>query len=90
GEGVSELLATTVDLAGNSGSTGLVNQRHAPLLQEALEAIGEAEAALASEAPYDVATVGMRSAVRALGEITGETASPDIVARVFQDFCIGK
>ncbi|MGE0002456.1 MAG: tRNA uridine-5-carboxymethylaminomethyl(34) synthesis GTPase MnmE, partial [Fimbriimonadaceae bacterium] len=49
GEGVSELLATTVDLAGNSGSTGLVNQRHAPLLQEALEAIGEAEAALASE-----------------------------------------
>lgn len=90
GAGILALLTATVALAGSQGADGLVNRRHVPLLEEAASAVREARHALVSEAPYDLATVCMRSAVRALGEITGETASPDIVARVFRDFCVGK
>jgi tRNA modification GTPase len=40
--------------------------------------------------PDDLAAVGLGSAIRILGEITGETTPPDVLTRIFQDFCIGK
>jgi tRNA modification GTPase len=43
-----------------------------------------------ADTPVDLAVVDLRAAARALGEITGETATPDVIERVFHDFCIGK
>jgi tRNA modification GTPase len=89
GEGLAELLAMlSTDL--QDRETPLVNQRHGPLLAEALGALAEVRDALTQHVPDDLAAVGLRAAVRALGEITGETAPPDIIERVFHDFCIGK
>ena len=39
---------------------------------------------------YDLAAVDLQAAIRTLGEITGETTPPDVIDRVFHDFCIGK
>ena len=92
GEGIENLLRQLGEelWARRESLTPVVNQRHAPLLAEAQAALQEVRTVFSSNVPDDVATIGLRSAVRALGEVTGETAPPDIIERVFQDFCIGK
>ncbi|MCW5942030.1 MAG: tRNA uridine-5-carboxymethylaminomethyl(34) synthesis GTPase MnmE [Fimbriimonadaceae bacterium] len=67
-----------------------VNARHAKCLDEAKNALAEATRTLAKPVPDDMVTVSLQRAYAALGEITGETASPDLIERVFRDFCVGK
>jgi tRNA modification GTPase len=40
--------------------------------------------------PIELAAIEIQDAVNALGEITGQTANPDILDQVFSQFCIGK
>lgn len=40
--------------------------------------------------PLDLLSVTVQSAWEILGEITGETASEEIVAEIFAKFCVGK
>ena len=67
----------------------MVNLRHARIVQEACEQIGEALQAAVTQ-PLELATIGLREAWVKLGEITGETASDELLERVFSEFCIGK
>lgn len=66
-----------------------VNSRHAAELEHALQALPEA-AALLAEQNWDLAAIPLRSAVEALGRVTGEYADPDILEKIFTRFCIGK
>ena len=68
----------------------LINRRHAPLLEEAKRSIVRAIGTLGSDVPTDLAAVDLQAAIRALGEVTGETTPPDVLERIFADFCIGK
>jgi tRNA modification GTPase len=68
----------------------LVNARHLPLLEQAKVALLDVIASLESPVPDDLAAVGLQQAARVLGEVTGETASADVVERIFWDFCLGK
>ncbi|MCW5939241.1 MAG: tRNA uridine-5-carboxymethylaminomethyl(34) synthesis GTPase MnmE [Fimbriimonadaceae bacterium] len=79
-------------LSGWIGETdgGLVNERHVSLLEQASEAARHARDTLFQPVPHDLAAVALRQAVRLLGEVTGETTPPDVIERVFRDFCIGK
>lgn len=91
GEGVPEVIAALNGLVSAlSRDSGLVNRRHAEQLREAKSALGRAVETLHSELPTDLAAVDLQSAIRSLGEITGETASSDVIERIFRDFCIGK
>ena len=73
------------------GSSLLVTKaRHKGLLEKARAEIDEAGRALKRGEAPEFAEVSLRSAWNALGEVTGETATEDIIDRVFEEFCVGK
>ncbi|MBX3096451.1 MAG: tRNA uridine-5-carboxymethylaminomethyl(34) synthesis GTPase MnmE [Fimbriimonadaceae bacterium] len=91
GEGLSALAETVTQVfEGDRGDSFPINRRHADCLEAADNALAEVERDLTQEVPDDLLAVGLASAVRSLGEITGETTPPDVIDRIFADFCIGK
>ncbi len=89
-KGLNELLKATSERVRPGEASALVNSRHAPLLRDALQSLEQAMTTLSSPFPSDLVAVDLQGAIRTLGEITGETASPDVIDRIFRDFCIGK
>lgn len=76
-------------MSGNSGAV-ITNMRHKQALLAAREALYCAADAIQSGMPADIASIDMNEAISALGEITGETVSDDIVNEIFHHFCVGK
>jgi tRNA modification GTPase len=68
----------------------VTNVRHTDLLSRAATEIGAAADLLAETGDIDLAEINIRLAYERLGEITGETASDDVLDRVFSRFCVGK
>lgn len=66
------------------------NPRHKEILGRVEAHLGDALASFRSGLPADCTTSDLRSAVDALGEITGETATEDLLETIFSNFCIGK
>jgi tRNA modification GTPase len=40
--------------------------------------------------PVDLVSIDIKAALEALGEITGDNITEEIIDRIFHDFCIGK
>jgi tRNA modification GTPase len=66
------------------------NVRHLRALESARDSLKEAEITVENQLAPDFISIDLRAALDALGQITGETATEDIIHRIFQDFCIGK
>jgi tRNA modification GTPase len=66
-----------------------VSARHRHLLEEALDA-QKTLSSLLLEHDWELAAVQLRTAIAALGTITGEDADPDVLDDIFSRFCIGK
>ncbi len=64
--------------------------RHQAVLEEAHGALREARQAATEDLPADFVCIGLRAALNALGELTGESATEDLLDRIFGEFCIGK
>ena len=94
GEGKEALLTAIASLAGadqlNPSEGILANERQRVNVSEALQAVKDASAALASGLTYDAVTVTLEDAVTALMEMTGEKTSDEVIDRVFHHFCVGK
>jgi tRNA modification GTPase len=88
--GLPELVASAQARFETNEELPAVNLRHRELLAESATALESAVSTLASDHPDDLVSVSLQEAVRSLGEITGETATPDVVSRIFREFCIGK
>lgn len=87
--GLAELIASVNPFFDRApGPT--VSPRVADLLKRAATEVEEARAHLRTDAPDDLLSVLLSEIVATLGEVTGETASPDMVAQIFRDFCVGK
>jgi tRNA modification GTPase len=67
-----------------------VNARHADALHRSLAALERAAAAAVRSGPLDMLATDLREALSALGEITGETVTEEILDHIFSTFCIGK
>lgn len=70
-----------------SGTT-ITNSRHAQALTHVLASLSDALCTLDSD--LDCASIDLRRALHALGEITGETLDEAIIDRIFEKFCLGK
>jgi tRNA modification GTPase len=64
--------------------------RHRDALERARVALVEARSALADGLPADCLCTDLRACVQALGEITGESVTADVLEQIFSRFCIGK
>ena len=94
-EGLDELKEVVLDkaLGGEilqSDGILVTSVRHKEALARALERVRTARATLSAGLPADFVTIDLRAALDALGEITGQTVAPDMLDRVFSNFCIGK
>ncbi len=93
GEGIEELKERIYGRAVQGGAgEGVVitNERHSALLKKASGHLGDALAALGAGMDMDCVTIDLNLAWSALGEITGNTVSEDIIDRIFSKFCLGK
>lgn len=68
----------------------LTNRRHAEAASQAAEGLSSAIDALTVDDGMDLAAVGLRYALDGLGQITGETATEDVIEQIFARFCVGK
>ena len=59
-------------------------------LQRAYRALNEALDLAQREVPLDIVAVELGEALDALGTLTGEVASSDILEQIFSGFCVGK
>ena len=76
--------------APKENGTLLTNARQADAVQRALASVRAAKDALLSGMTPDVVLTEAEQAMTALGELTGRTAREDMVARIFERFCVGK
>lgn len=64
--------------------------RHRHALQSALDHVQNAFQTIEQAMPADFLSIDVRGALTALGEVTGQTATDDIINEIFSRFCIGK
>ena len=92
GKGLSELkkLISNSCVGENAADKAfIIEERHFAALKKALYALESAENAININT-LDIISVDLKDAWDALGEITGETASEEIISTVFAKFCVGK
>ena len=73
-----------------SDRTSVTNTRHIALIESAFASIEHAIEALEMKEPLDIIEIDVKDAYDEIGEITGETATDDIINEVFSRFCLGK
>lgn len=64
--------------------------RHLDALRRGQEHVEAALASIDEHVPAAFVAVDLHAALSTLGEITGETASEDLLDEIFRNFCIGK
>ena len=93
GEGIGRLRERIKALAGYEPRTEglfMARRRHLAALDEALVSLEAAERASDEGLGTELVAEDLRLAQRALGEITGEFSTDDLLGEIFATFCIGK
>ncbi len=74
-----------------SGSEIMIDSlRQKELLERAWEALKNVRLSLDNNVSLDAVALDLREGLDALGEITGEVSSEDILNNIFSGFCVGK
>ena len=74
----------------NSESLIISNSRHKQALYRALESCDTALNKVNANEYLDLISIYITSAMKALGEITGDELEEDLLNKIFSEFCVGK
>ena len=77
-------------LENTASATIVTNVRHARALETAAAHLAAVQAGLDTSRGTELLAADLRHALAALGEITGEISSDDLLTSIFTQFCIGK
>ena len=77
-------------LSSVEGDAYFVSSRQSEALKHAVEAMERVKESALNDLPVDFWTIDLREAAVALGEVTGEDVTEDILGTIFERFCIGK
>ncbi len=91
-ETLRESLAETLGARRDSDLARMApgNARHAEALARSREALGRAARVARDGAPGEIVALELRESLGALGEVTGQSVTEDLLDRIFSRFCIGK
>jgi tRNA modification GTPase len=93
GQGLEALhvhLKAVMGYQAEGAGTISARQRHVVALQRAATHVQEAQRQLQEHRAGELVAEELRLASQALGEITGQVTSEDLLGRIFSSFCIGK
>ncbi|MFA5927837.1 MAG: tRNA uridine-5-carboxymethylaminomethyl(34) synthesis GTPase MnmE [Candidatus Margulisiibacteriota bacterium] len=95
GRGIAKLvkLLKTEILKGipaRAESIALTNTRQLKQLEKAGQSLDHLIATLKKNMPLDCLAVDLKAAIVALGQITGENVSQEVINNIFEKFCVGK
>ena len=93
GTGIQELedrLAADVCREIPEDGVVVTNLRHAEALQKTLDALERVRSGLDCGLAPDLLAEDLRDALAALGSITGEISSDEVLGNIFRKFCVGK
>lgn len=95
GRGLEKLVDAVVDRIHFSaldrmGETLAINARHRRCLQRAAAYLAAARCSLERGEAPELTAVELRSALAAVGEVTGAVDTEEILGKIFGTFCIGK
>ncbi len=91
--GIDKLKDEILKIAGvsniDASTLVITNERHKQALSNALENINRSIQSISMDT-LDLVSVDIKQAYSDIGEITGNTASEDIIDAIFKKFCLGK
>ena len=89
---ISPLLAILQNVFSDYDTSSVLisNTRHFEALTKALQALKQLQQNMANHLPEDLLAVDLHDCLDALGEITGEITSQEVLNNIFAKFCIGK
>lgn len=76
--------------AGTASGSLVTNLRHYEALSEARTALSRVPAALDDAIPTEFISMDIRACIDAIGTITGEVSTDEVLGNIFKNFCIGK
>ncbi len=86
---ISRRLTLDVQVQGDDGLV-IESERQKTDLERCQNALDSAMMAAKHDVPLDIVSMDIQEAIEALGEITGEVTTDDILDRIFGTFCVGK
>jgi len=92
-EGIPELRAALLEASGverHAEGAAIANQRHVALLEQAREALSRAAGSAAKGAPEEFVLADLHDARAAFDAVTGARPQDEVLALIFERFCIGK
>ena len=87
-DAIYDMVSDKTEQAGDGNL--ITNVRHENALREALSSAEDALKVSEERQPLELIEIDVSGCRNALGEVTGETASADVIDEVFSRFCLGK